>query len=139
MSELAAFRQLKKLAEQIHAIEALKGDADFRKEIEFKTELCTLPAEYDYRLPIGNTPSASGRFRSLLEGGRQKETRRRTPGFFIGKLLPIASAPRYPTPDSPATNSVQSTAESPAPHDASIHPDQTPDHSPWHQPKPGFR
>ena len=52
MSKLAAFRQLKKLAEQIHAIEALKGDADLRKEIEFKTELCTLPAEYDYRLPL---------------------------------------------------------------------------------------
>ena len=61
MSELAPFRQLKKLAEQVHAIEALKGEVDLRKETEFKTALCTLPAEYDYRLPICNTPSAFGR------------------------------------------------------------------------------
>lgn len=39
MSKLAEFRQLEKhLAEQLQALEALKGDAGLKKEIEFENE-----------------------------------------------------------------------------------------------------
>lgn len=49
MSKLAEFRQLEKhLAEQL---EALKGDAGLKKEIEFETKLRTLLADYGYSLP----------------------------------------------------------------------------------------
>lgn len=40
MSKLAEFRQLEKhLAEQLQALETLKGDAGLKKEIEFETKL----------------------------------------------------------------------------------------------------
>ena len=52
MSKLAEFRQLEKhLAEQLQALEALKGDAGLKKEIEFETKLRALLAEYSYGLP----------------------------------------------------------------------------------------
>jgi hypothetical protein len=52
MSKLAEFRQLEKhLAEQLEALEALKGDAGLKKEIEFETKLRALLAEYGYNLP----------------------------------------------------------------------------------------
>jgi hypothetical protein len=52
MSKLAEFRQLEKhLAEQLQALEALKGDAALKKEIEFETKLRALLAEYGYSLP----------------------------------------------------------------------------------------
>lgn len=52
MSKLAEFRQLEKhLAEQLQALEALKGDASLKKEIEFETKLRALLAEYGYSLP----------------------------------------------------------------------------------------
>jgi len=52
MSKLAEFRQLEKhLAEQLQALEALKGNAGLKKEIEFETKLRTLLAEYSYSLP----------------------------------------------------------------------------------------
>ncbi|WP_131108720.1 histone-like nucleoid-structuring protein, MvaT/MvaU family [Pseudomonas sp. Sample_10] len=52
MSKLAEFRQLEKhLAEQLQALEALKGDAGLKKEIEFETKLRALLAEYSYSLP----------------------------------------------------------------------------------------
>ena len=52
MSKLAEFRQLEKhLAEQLQALEALKGDAGLKKEIEFETKLRALLAEYGYSLP----------------------------------------------------------------------------------------
>jgi len=52
MSKLAEFRQLEKhLAEQLEALEALKGDAGLKKEIEFETKLRALLAEYVYSLP----------------------------------------------------------------------------------------
>ncbi|MNF61579.1 hypothetical protein D3C84_432270 [compost metagenome] len=52
MSKLAEFRQLEKhLAEQLEALEALKGDAGLKKEIEFETKLRALLAEYGYSLP----------------------------------------------------------------------------------------
>ncbi|WP_339526387.1 histone-like nucleoid-structuring protein, MvaT/MvaU family [Pseudomonas sp. EL_65y_Pfl2_R96] len=51
MSKLAEFRQLEKhLAEQLEALEALKGDAGLKKEIEFETKLRALLAEYGYSL-----------------------------------------------------------------------------------------
>jgi hypothetical protein len=51
MSRLAEFRQLEKhLAEQLQALEALKGDAGLKKEIEFETKLRALLAEYGYSL-----------------------------------------------------------------------------------------
>lgn len=52
MSKLAEFRQLEKhLAEQLEALETLKGDAGLKKEIEFETKLRALLAEYGYSLP----------------------------------------------------------------------------------------
>lgn len=52
MSKLAEFRQLEKhLTEQLQALEALKGDAGLKKEIEFETKLRALLGEYGYGLP----------------------------------------------------------------------------------------
>jgi hypothetical protein len=52
MSKLAEFRQLEKhLAEQLQALEALKGDAGLKQEIEFENRLRDLLAEYGYSLP----------------------------------------------------------------------------------------
>ena len=49
MSKLAEFRQLEKhLAQQL---EALKGDAGLKQEIEFETKLRALLAEYVYSIP----------------------------------------------------------------------------------------
>jgi hypothetical protein len=51
MSKLAEFRQLEKhLAEQLQALEALKGDVGLKKEIEFETKLRALLAKYGYSL-----------------------------------------------------------------------------------------
>lgn len=51
MSKLAEFRQLEKhLAEQLLALEALKGDAGLKEEIEFETKLRALLAKYGYSL-----------------------------------------------------------------------------------------
>jgi hypothetical protein len=51
MSKLAEFRQLEKhLAEQLEALEALKGDVGLKKEIEFETKLRALLGEYSYSL-----------------------------------------------------------------------------------------
>ncbi|WP_421560344.1 histone-like nucleoid-structuring protein, MvaT/MvaU family [Pseudomonas sivasensis] len=51
MSKLAEFRQLEKhLAEQLQALEALKGDAGLQKEIDFEKKLRYLLAKYGYSL-----------------------------------------------------------------------------------------
>jgi hypothetical protein len=51
MSKLAEFRLLEKhLAEQLQALEALKGDAGLKQEIEFETKLRALLAKYGYSL-----------------------------------------------------------------------------------------
>ncbi|NWF07101.1 MULTISPECIES: histone-like nucleoid-structuring protein, MvaT/MvaU family [Pseudomonas] len=51
MSTLAEFRRLEKhLAEQLQALEALKGDAGLKQEIEFETKLRDLLAKYGYSL-----------------------------------------------------------------------------------------
>ena len=52
MSKLAEFRQLEKhLAQQLQALEALKGDVGLKQEIEFETKLRALLSEYGYSLP----------------------------------------------------------------------------------------
>lgn len=51
MSRLAEFRQLEKnLAEQLAALEALKGDEGLKKEVEFEHKLRELLAKYGYSL-----------------------------------------------------------------------------------------
>ena len=51
MSRLAVFRRLEKnLAEQIAALEAMKGDEGLKKEVEFETKLRDLLAQYGYSL-----------------------------------------------------------------------------------------
>lgn len=51
MSKLAEFRQLEiHLAEQLQALEALKGDAGLQKEIDFEKKLRNLLAKYGYSL-----------------------------------------------------------------------------------------
>jgi hypothetical protein len=51
MSKLAEFRQLEKhLAEQLQVLEALKGNAGLKQEIEFETKLRALLAKYGYSL-----------------------------------------------------------------------------------------
>jgi hypothetical protein len=51
MSKLAEFRQLEKhLAQQLEALEALKGDEGLKAEIEFETKLRALLAKYGFSL-----------------------------------------------------------------------------------------
>jgi len=51
MSKLAEYRQLEKhLAEQLQALEALKGDDGLKKEIEFETKLRKLLDHYGFSL-----------------------------------------------------------------------------------------
>jgi len=51
MSKLAEFRQLERhLAEQMAALEAMKGDKGLEQEIEFETKLRALLGEYDKSL-----------------------------------------------------------------------------------------
>lgn len=51
MSRVAEFRQLEKhLAEQLQALEALKGDAGLKQEIEFEKKLRALLAKFGYSL-----------------------------------------------------------------------------------------
>lgn len=51
MSRLAEFRKLEQqLASQLAELEAMKGDAGLKKEIEFESKLRALLAEYGYSL-----------------------------------------------------------------------------------------
>ncbi|WP_448091085.1 histone-like nucleoid-structuring protein, MvaT/MvaU family [Pseudomonas azerbaijanoccidentalis] len=51
MSKLAEYRQLEQdLAEQLKALEALKGDDGLKKEIEFETKLRKLLDQYGFNL-----------------------------------------------------------------------------------------
>lgn len=51
MSKLAEYRQLEKhLAEQLQALEALKGDSGLKKEIELETKLRGLLDQYGFSL-----------------------------------------------------------------------------------------
>lgn len=75
MSKLAEFRQLERhLAEQLAALEAMKGDKGLEQEIEFETKLRALLGEYNKSLKdiisildpqagskVGRTPESSGK------------------------------------------------------------------------------
>ncbi|MPQ83998.1 DNA binding protein [Pseudomonas sp. MAFF 730085] len=51
MSKLAEYRQLEKnIAEQLQALEAMKGDDGLKKEIEFETKLRKLLDQYGFSL-----------------------------------------------------------------------------------------
>lgn len=51
MSKLAEFRELEKhLAEQLAALESMKGDSGLQREIEFEQKLRELLGEYSYSL-----------------------------------------------------------------------------------------
>lgn len=51
MSKLVEYRQLEKhLAEQLQALEALKGDSGLKKEIEFEKKLRALLDQYGFSL-----------------------------------------------------------------------------------------
>ncbi|SDX17407.1 H-NS family protein MvaT [Pseudomonas syringae] len=51
MSKLAEFRQLEKhLAEQLQALETMKGDKGLKQEIEFETKLRKLLEQYGFSL-----------------------------------------------------------------------------------------
>jgi hypothetical protein len=51
MSKLVEYRQLEKhLAEQLQALEAMKGDSALKKEIEFETKLHGLLNQYGFSL-----------------------------------------------------------------------------------------
>ncbi|CAI8807808.1 histone-like nucleoid-structuring protein, MvaT/MvaU family [Pseudomonas sp. IT-P291] len=51
MSKLAEYRQLEKhLAEQLQALESMKGDEGLKKEIEFETKLRKLLDQYGFTL-----------------------------------------------------------------------------------------
>ena len=51
MSKLAEYRQLEKhLAEQLQALEAMKGDDGLKKEVEFETKLRKLLEHYGFSL-----------------------------------------------------------------------------------------
>ncbi|MDZ5431947.1 histone-like nucleoid-structuring protein, MvaT/MvaU family [Pseudomonas fluorescens] len=52
MSRLAEFRKLEQqLASQLADLEAMKGDAGLKKEIEFESKLRALLAQYGFSLP----------------------------------------------------------------------------------------
>ncbi len=85
MSKLAEYRQLERhLAEQLEALEAMKGDKDLEKEIEFESKLRELLGEYNKSLKdivsiIG--PESGARTSSTRQGkagtaGTTKATRK---------------------------------------------------------------
>ncbi|MFD2642674.1 histone-like nucleoid-structuring protein, MvaT/MvaU family [Pseudomonas japonica] len=71
MSRLAEFRQLEKhLAEQLAALEAMKGDEGLQREVEFEKKLRELLADYGYSLRTVIEvldPQASRRATAALE------------------------------------------------------------------------
>ncbi|MFJ7311444.1 histone-like nucleoid-structuring protein, MvaT/MvaU family [Pseudomonas sp. NPDC098747] len=80
MSKLVEFRLLEKhLAEQLKALETLKGDAGLKQEIEFETKLRALLGQYGYSLkdiinlldPQVNRQAYTGGLHSGLRKTRQ--------------------------------------------------------------------
>ncbi|MCK9709852.1 histone-like nucleoid-structuring protein, MvaT/MvaU family [Pseudomonas syringae] len=80
MSKLAEFRKLEKdLAEQLAALDALKGDAGLQREIEFEQKLRELLGEYSFSLrDVINLldPAGSKRTSPAVNATGQKLTRR---------------------------------------------------------------
>jgi hypothetical protein len=79
MSKLAEYRQLEKhLAEQLQALEALKGDDGLKKEIEFETKLRKLLDQYGFSLKnIINLlePQTSGRREAIAQAAGKRRPR----------------------------------------------------------------
>ena len=85
MSKLAEYRQLERhLAEQLEALEAMKGDKDLEKEIEFESRLRELLGEYNKSLkdivsiigPESGTRTSSSRQGKAGAAGTTKATRK---------------------------------------------------------------
>jgi len=80
MSKLAEFRKLEKdLAEQLAALDALKGDAGLQREIEFEQKLRELLGEYGFSLHDVIDlldPASSKRMNPVANATGQKLTRR---------------------------------------------------------------
>jgi hypothetical protein len=79
MSKLAEFRQLEKhLAEQLQALEVLKGDAGLKEEIEFETKLRALLTEYGFSLKdIVNLLDPKARRRAPAAGSKSSSPKPR--------------------------------------------------------------
>lgn len=79
MSKLAEYRQLEKhLAEQLQALEKLKGDDGLKKEIEFETKLRKLLEHYGFSLKhIINLldPQTTARRKSAAPTGSTRKQR----------------------------------------------------------------
>ncbi len=79
MSKLAEFRQLEKhLAEQLQALEVLKGDDGLKKEIEFETKLRKLLDHYAFSLKQIidlMDPQTTNRRPSAVSTGRTRRPR----------------------------------------------------------------
>jgi septal ring factor EnvC (AmiA/AmiB activator) len=80
MSRLAEFRALEKnLADQLAALEALKGDSGLQREIEFEQKLRELLAQYGYSLRdiiALLDPQAAAKRRGPAAAAPEKATRR---------------------------------------------------------------
>lgn len=63
MSKLAEFRQLEKhLAEQLQALETMKGNEGLKKEIEFETKLRKLLEHYGFQPEAHRQPAGATGF-----------------------------------------------------------------------------
>lgn len=79
MSRLAEFRQLERhLAEQLQALEAMKGDKALEKEIEFEGKLQALLSEYKKSLKdvVSILSPATSTKNTKSSAGPEKTTRR---------------------------------------------------------------
>ncbi|MDP5168568.1 histone-like nucleoid-structuring protein, MvaT/MvaU family [Pseudomonas syringae] len=80
MSKLAEFRKLEKdLADQLAALDALKGDAELQREIEFEHKLRELLGEYGFSLRNVIDlldPAGATRVTSVANATGPKPTRR---------------------------------------------------------------
>lgn len=78
MSRLAEFRKLEQtLAAQLAELEAMKGNSELQKEIEFETKLRDLLAKYDYSLrDIINILDPQSNRRTATPAASEKAPRR---------------------------------------------------------------
>lgn len=83
MSKLAEYRQLEKhLAEQLQALETMKGDDALKKEIEFETKLRELLDKYGFSLKhiinLLDPQSSSSRQAAAQTNGTRKPRQLKT-------------------------------------------------------------
>lgn len=78
MSKLTEFRQLERhLAEQMQALEVMKGDKGLKQEIEFESKLRALLGEYNKSLrDIVSILEPQSAFRTRKANAPEKKTRR---------------------------------------------------------------